>query len=412
MRKALLLLMLLPALALFGCGGGGGGLADTPGGYTDGLTDTGSGGGSTAANLLLPLEDEVLTTNNALINMGATYSNGARVSVRKIEDVGTCTPKYDTVCSWTVFENCDSDGLIPNDTDWRCNLCGTVAGPIGTCFTNGFYTTVDNDIADCINVPTGEETCTHVYQTTYKQIVDAKMGALGGGSIELAIPASNGDEDLYTIDVVRYVAGDLLLAGTTTPCDVIGEIDAGSGSTCTFYPLDVATATLEDIVAADLHISRDYWQGQQNTVYGGIADIHIVSGPNGDVSLSAIDAAVLSLPGGDVYSGTTYQVANNRNGGDILRDNWYVRQEVTTAATLGASVFVSGGADAGTAAGTGALTLMAPATTDLGDVVIYHYGHFFLSSEMLKSGESYNDWTYVTNGNDVLVPMGTTTPSL
>ncbi|MFC1843298.1 hypothetical protein ACFLZ5_00730 [Thermodesulfobacteriota bacterium] len=485
MKKALLLLMLLPALALFGCGGGGGGdVAGTPGGgYTDGISDSG-GVDTSAANVgtfpLYALDES--GTNSALLDFGnpITYSTGVRTVVRKYTTtypniiINVCSdevpalcstttgdfptsaadprctecltlgteclenPYYtapqttDVVCSWNVPEFCDVNDP-PSPTDWRCTGCTGPEVP-GTCETNPFYglqldpesyciNVTSGTAPECVNVDTGVEDTSRPSNTlTYKKVEDTMLNATGGGTVTIGIPASQAADDLYIVDAVRYVAGDLLLVDAQndaiahtplTSCAIIGEVDTVSGLTCGFFPLDVTGVTLEEMVDADLHIARDYWQGQDNNGTptddtDDLTELFINSGDN-NPNLAAVlaDPVVLSLPDGDVWSGLNYTVANIRlPNSDVLRNNWSVRQEINTDLTRDAVVFVSGGADTGISAGTGDLTLTAPETFDVADDVLYHFGHFYLSPGMLISGESYLDWTYVTNYAGVLNPMG------
>ena len=386
------------------------------------------------------------------------------------------------VCLDQVPQLCDTTApdYPPTAADPRCTPCSPAGA---TCVTNTQYRPLGDDTWRCVQVTEGPEpVCVDVDEgpdltrpintLTYKGINDTLLNSSGGGPVSVMIPASTGPDDLYIFDAVRYVAGDLLWAsGTpltaTTPethCSFIGKLtenaDCRAASTpyacctgngtgtcdtdlveCAFFPLPVS-AGKDAIVAADLHLGRHYWQGQDtlgtnnddctsgtDTPNVGDTpapyacctgagtgtceaddspDLYVVSGPNPDLTAVSGSPVVLSFPT-EIRSGLTYTVGNNRDMGDIFRDNWYVRtREATTAetASMNAWVFVSDSSDRGTAAGIGALTLTAPVTADAGDTTVFHFGHFFFGPDMLERGETYNDWLFVTSQADPLTPMG------
>jgi|GEM_PF-6066608 len=389
MKKTLLLLV--PFLFMFGCSSGGIDGPSRPGDDSSGIP----GGGSPGANLASITISFPPTqgAQNALIDTGTFDPNTARIVVRKLEDVGYDYQPTRTVCTWEIPQYCDiSDPANP--VDFECIAC---AIPSATCILNASYAAEGSPDSECFTLPDGDPVHVPVWQTTYKKIVDGILYTATTSEITITVPPSAADTELYTLEVFTYIAGNYLEG--QTPCDI-------QEATCEFIPVTSCPdptgpcPTVPTLVAADLHILADYWEGDKS----GETQFMIDPGPN-TVNITLIPLATLSLPA-EVNAGHDYDVAANMAG--ALRTNWYVRQTVGTG--MDNDIFIRGGSDLGISmvGGTNPITITAPEWG--GDTAaagtLYHHGQFFLVNDLLKTGESFEEWTFGTSDAGPINPMG------
>jgi hypothetical protein len=295
------------------------------------------------------------------VNLG-TNDNGDDVGA--VATLGTLTVNFPPVTKASAGLVADLDGLTRNAARLVVRQIVTEDQTIPVTHTE----CSDEDPNDCGQVPTLDEngdpvtTTKSVKTEVFRKIKDGGLDGAGAGSVSINVPAGVG----YVLELLTYRTGAY---APDLRVNLLNEYGKSA-------PFDIAV-------------------GQSTVV---------------NITLAAIFAN-LDYPA-EVSGGGSYTVSTSDKS-SVLINTWRVMQSQTpTAENTTTSWLIATGSDSDVVVGSGPIPLTAPEYVGGVDNLLWHYGEFFINSNMLQNSEVSFNWVFGASSYNTLHPQGTITVNL